>query len=85
MPASYNIVINLLVSDLYYFDPLHPNISIHIFHTALFTFVMVLARRIYLITKATVVGDHFLHSHNLDVCFSSNTVRRNRMLVTAGI
>ena len=55
------------------------------FHTALFTFVMVLARRIYLITKATVVGDHFLHSHNLDVCFSSNTVRRNRMLVTAGI
>ena len=85
MPASYNIVIDLLVSDLYYFDPLHPNISIHIFHTALSTFVMVLARRIYLITKATVVGDHFLHSHNLDVCFSSHTVRRKRMLATARI
>ena len=44
MPASYNIIINLLVSDLYYFDPLHPNISIHIFHTALFTFVMVFGK-----------------------------------------
>ena len=33
-------------------DPLHPNTRMHILHTALYTFPMELARRIYLMIKS---------------------------------
>ena len=33
------------------FNPLHPNISMHILHTVLYTFPDVLTRRIYLINN----------------------------------
>mgnify|MGYP006963832109 CR=1 FL=1 len=47
-------------------SPLNPNISIVILHSLLFTFPLVLTRRICLMIKASYVGDHFLYSHGLN-------------------
>ena len=40
-------------------DPLHPNISINILYSLLFTFHFVLTRRICLTIKASLVSNHF--------------------------
>ena len=48
-------------------DPLHPIISMHILHTALYTCLKVLNRRICLTVKSSLVVDHFLYSYNLNV------------------
>ena len=48
-------------------NPLYPSISKHILHTALYTFPEVLTRRFCLLNKASFVGNHFLHSHDLNV------------------
>ena len=42
------------------FNPLHPNISMHILHTVHYTFSRVLTRRICLTIKASSVGDDFI-------------------------
>ena len=47
-------------------NPLHPNISIYTLHTLLYTFPLVLTRRMYLTIKVSLVGDHFLYSHDLN-------------------
>ena len=47
------------------FNPLHPNISMHILHTVLHTFPKRLTRRICL--RVALVGDHLLCSHNFHV------------------
>ena len=40
-------------------NPLHPNISMHILHTVLYTFPKMLTRRICLTIKSfLIVGDH---------------------------
>ena len=44
-------------------NPLHPNISLHILHTVLYTFLKVLTRRFCSTTKNSLVCDHFLYSH----------------------
>ena len=36
----------------YFLNPLHPNINMHILHTVLYTFLVVLTRRIYLKIKS---------------------------------
>ena len=59
-------------------NPLHPNISMHILHTVLYTFLKVLTRRICLTIKASQVGDHFLYSHGLNVCFRGDSDRRKQ-------
>ena len=42
-------------------NPLYPNIIMHILHTVLYTFLMVLTRRIYLKIKSSLIaGGHFL-------------------------
>ena len=48
-------------------NPLHPNISIHILHTTLYTSPKVLTGEFVYQSKASFVGDHFLYSHNLNV------------------
>ena len=48
-------------------NPLHPNISMYILHTVLYTSPKVLTRRIYLRIKSFFFGDHSLYSHNLNV------------------
>ena len=45
-------------------NPSHPNISMHILHTVLHIFLKVLTRRKCLTIKISLVGDHFLHSHD---------------------
>ena len=47
--------------------PLHPNISMHILHTVLYTFLKGLKRRICLTVKSSLVVDHFSYSHALNV------------------
>ena len=47
-------------------NPFHPNISIHIFHTFLYTFPLVLTSRIFFTIKASDVSDYFLYSHDLN-------------------
>ena len=56
-------------------NPLHPNISIHFLHTVLYTFPMILTKRICLTIKSffSCIGDHFLYSHDLNVCFRGDT------------
>ena len=60
---------------------LHPNVSIYILQTLLYTFPSELTRRICLMINAWV-GDHFLYSHDLNKQFRSIIVRRNEKLVT---
>ena len=50
-------------------NPLYPSISKHILHTVLYTFPEVLTRRFCLLNKASFVGNHFLHSHDLNMWF----------------
>ena len=48
-------------------SPLHLKISIHILLTVLYTFPMVLTKRICLKkSRASLVGNHFLYSHGLN-------------------
>ena len=51
----------------------------YILHTVLYTFPLVLTRRICasILSRASWIGDHFLYSHYLSVWFKSDTVRRN--------
>ena len=55
----------------------------HIPHTVLYTFPLVLTRRICLtIRSSSLVGDHFLYSCHLDVWLRGEIVRRKYMLIT---
>ncbi|RMX38763.1 hypothetical protein pdam_00018526, partial [Pocillopora damicornis] len=49
-------------------NPLHPNISMHILLTVLYTFPNLLTRR-------TLVNDHFLYSHDLNVFKQASPVK----------
>ena len=62
-------------------NSLHPNISLQVFHTVLYTFPMVLIMRICL-TKNFSSLDHFLYSCDLNVWFKGDTVGRNYLLIT---
>ena len=48
------------------FNSLQLNISIHILHTVLYTFLLALVRRIEQ-SRVSLVNDHFLDSHELNV------------------
>ena len=50
-------------------NPLHPNIRMHILHTVFYTFLKVLMRRICWTVRSSLVVDHFLDSHDLNVWF----------------
>ena len=63
------------------FNPLHHNISIRFLPTVHYTFPMVLTKRICLKSRASSVGDHFLYSHDLNVCFRADTDWRNYLLI----
>ena len=58
------------------FNSLHLNISMHILHTVLYTFPLVLVRRIEQ-SRVSLVNDHFLDSHELNVWFSRRYCREN--------
>ena len=45
-------VTTVIIEDPHFLDPLHPNISIYFLHTVLYTFPMVLTRRICLTIKS---------------------------------
>ena len=45
-------------------SPLNPKISIHILYTLLYTFPLVLTRRICLTIKVSKVGNHFLYYYH---------------------
>ena len=62
-------------------NPKHPNISMDILHTVPYTVPKVLTRRICLTIKSFFFNDHFLYSHDLNVWFRGDTVKRNTMLV----
>ena len=55
--------------------PLHPNISLQVLHTFLHTFPNVMTRRICLTIKS-LIDDRFLYSHDLNVWFKGDIVRR---------
>ena len=59
----------------------HTLSSVQISLTVLFTFLKVLTRRICVTIKSFFFNDHFLYSHDLNVRFSGDIVRRNEMLV----
>ena len=54
----------------------------NILHAVLYTFFKVLIRIICLTIKSFLNGDHFLYSHDLNVRFIGDIVRRNLMLIT---
>ena len=59
------------------FTSLHPYIGIHILHTVLCTFTKALTRRICLTIKHFLPEDHFFYSHDINMWFNSDIVRRN--------
>ena len=69
------IVINFLILCTF-----NATISMHFLLDVLYTFPMLLSRRICITIKTFLVGDHFLYSHDLYVSFSHDAVRRNKML-----
>ena len=58
------------------------NISMHILHTVLYRFPVVLTRRICLMIKSILSFFHFLYSHHLTVSIRDETVGRNLILIT---
>ena len=61
-----HMIITLGIQRIFNF--LNLNISMHILQTVLHTFFKVLTRTIYLKQSlASLVGDHFLYSHDLNV------------------
>ena len=66
----------------WFFNPSHPNLSMHILYTVLYSFPQALTRRICLtIKKASLVGNHFLYSRDVTVWFKADIVWRNKTLV----
>ena len=63
-------------------NPLHPNISLQVLHSVLYTFPMVLRRRIWLTIKSFLGFNHFLYSHDHNVWLKAGIVGRNLMLIT---
>ena len=53
------------------------NISMHLLHTVLYTFLKGLKRRSCLTVKSSLVVDHFPYSHDLNVWFRADIIRRN--------
>ena len=49
------------------FNHLHPNISMYILYTALYTFPDVLTRRICLKSIGSSVNYYFCYSHDIDI------------------
>ena len=47
-------------------NPLHHNLSIRFLQTLLYTFLLVLTRRIGLTIKVSLVGNFFPYSHDLN-------------------
>ena len=58
-------------------NPLHAYISLHILLTVLYTFLKGLKRRVCLTVKGSLIVDHFPYSHDLNVLFRVDIVRRN--------
>ena len=58
------------------FHPLHPDISFHILHTVLYNFLRCWQGELVEQSKASLVGDHFLHSHELTALFRGDADRR---------
>ena len=73
------IVINFLILCTF-----NATISMHFLLDVLYTFPMLLSRRICITIKMFLVGYHFLYSHDLYVSFSHDAIRRNKMLVSPG-
>ena len=63
-------------------NPLHPNISLQVLHSVLYTFPMILRKRIWLTIKSFLGFNHFLYSHDHNVWLKAGTVGRNLMLIT---
>ena len=67
------------------FNPLGPNIHIQILQTDLYTFPEKNELREFdKRSKHFLLGDHFIHSHNLISWHCMDIVRRKLMLVTIG-
>ena len=60
-------LVSRLLGGVMLLDPLHPDISMYILLTVLYIFPGVLTRRICLKSRALLIGDHFLDSHDLNV------------------
>ena len=58
-------------------NPLHHKINMHNLHTVFFTFPYLLTKRISLPIGKSLVGDHFLYSHDRSVCFRGDVEKRN--------
>ena len=63
MRQLHYLQIHLFLEEVYLFNPLPPNISMHILHTVLHTFPKRLTRRIC-VTVKSCFSDHLLYSHN---------------------
>ena len=78
-------LLSLHLDEMLILNLLHPNISLQILHTVLYTFPGVLTRWTSFTCKSCLVGDHFLYSPDLNVWFRDDIIRRNMMLVTLGV
>ena len=68
--------------NYFLFNSLHLNISMHILHTFFIHFLRNWRGEFVLQSKASLVGNHFLYSRDLNVWFKADIVRRKWMPVT---
>ena len=73
--AGYYLFVYPLNSNS--FNPLHLNISMHILHIVLHTILSCWQGEFVEQSRASLVVDHFPYSHNLNVWFRGDIVRRN--------
>jgi len=86
MFGSNQTLLNTIQHPSESFNPLSPDIKMHILITDLNTFLVELVRRICLNIKTsypTAVSDHFLYSCHLNVQTSSDHVKRNFLFIRA--
>ena len=80
--ASYCLTSVFRAEAWSHLNHLHHNISMHILHTLLYTFLWHWQGECALSSKAFLSSDHFLYSLDLNVWFSSETVWKSLRLVT---
>ena len=74
---SFVFLLPLINIDIKHLNPFHPYISMHILHTVLYTFLQFWKGELLQQSRASLVSDQVLYSHDQNVLFRGDIMRRN--------
>ena len=66
---SFVFLLPLINIDIKHLNPFHPYISMHILHTVLYTFLQFWKGELLQQSRASLVSDQVLYSHELNVLY----------------